>query len=175
MRLSLEELMNKYQRNLYTAAYNICCNAEDANDAVQDTFIKYYSSSREFEDEAHIRAWLLRVVINRAKDIAGAFWRKNRVSLEDASLQIPFEEPEDRSLFEAVMQLPEKLRTVVHLYYYENYQIKEIAGILRISEGSAKMRLSRARSMLKQILQEDEWSSDGTGRTQERVDKTQES
>jgi RNA polymerase sigma-70 factor (ECF subfamily) len=68
MRESVEWLVNKYQTNLFVTAFNICKNAEDAKDVVQDTFIAYHTSNQQFKDEQHIRAWLFRVAINKSKD-----------------------------------------------------------------------------------------------------------
>ena len=156
MRQPLEALIERYQRSLYAAAFNICRNSEDANDAVQDTFIQYYTSRKEFRDEEHLKAWLLRVAVNRAKDIARSFWRRNKISIEEYAEEIPFENQEDRALFETVMKLPEKYRDVIHLYYYEELSVKEIAGILGASQGSVKMRLSRGRSFLRDVFKEEE-------------------
>lgn len=81
------------------------------------------------------------------------------MSLEDYMETLLFETPESGELFEAVMNLPEKYRIVIHLFYYEDYSVREIAGILKLSEGNIKVRLSRARSLLKDKLQE-EWEYD---------------
>ena len=156
MRQSLEELIGLHQKSLYAAAFNICRNADDANDAVQDTFIQYYTSKKQFHDQEHLKAWLLRVAINRAKDISRSFWRKNKISIEDCSGEIPFESQEEHDLFEEVMKLPGKYREVIHLYYYEDLSVKEIARILRITEGSVKMRLSRGRNSLRNVFKEEE-------------------
>lgn len=159
MRLPIQELFEKYQNNLYAVAFNVCRNAEDAEDVVQDTFIQYYSIRKQFDNEQHIRAWLIRVTINKAKNMNRTFWRKNKMSLEDYMETLLFETPESGELFEAVMNLPEKYRIVIHLFYYEDYSVREIAGILKLSEGNIKVRLSRARSLLKDKLQE-EWEYD---------------
>lgn len=156
MRQSLEELIEAYQKSLYAAAFNICRNTDDANDVVQDTFIQYYTTKKQFQDEEHLKAWLLRVAINRAKDISRSFWKKNRLSIDDYADAVPFESREETGLFEAVMRLPEKYREVIHLYYYEDLSIKETARILRITEGSVKMRLSRGRSFLRDVFKEEE-------------------
>lgn len=67
MRQPVQELIERYQNNLYAIAFNICKNQADAEDVVQDTLIQYYTTSKDFEDEQHIRAWLIRIVINKAK------------------------------------------------------------------------------------------------------------
>ena len=79
--------------------------------------------------------------------------------LEEYMETLAFETPKSQNLFEMVMKLPEKYRTAIHLFYYEDYGVKEIAGILRISESNVKTRLSRGRKLLKESLQE-EWDHD---------------
>lgn len=69
MRQTIQELVERYQNSLYAVAFNVCKNQQDAEDAVQDTFLQYYNSKKEFESEQHIRAWLIRVAINKAKRI----------------------------------------------------------------------------------------------------------
>ena len=159
MRLRLEEAYEKYADRVFAAAFTVCRNQADADDAVQDTFIRYYSGRTDYTDEDHLKAWLLRVGINRAKDIRSSFWRRNKVSWEEYMAELTFEEPEDSRLFEAVMKLPDKYRTVIHLFYYEEYSIAEIAQILQSHEGTVKSQLSRGRSLLRRILKE-EWEND---------------
>lgn len=159
MRQSLQELAALYQNNLFAAAFSICKNTQDAEDVIQDTFVQYYTTKKEFEDEQHIRAWLIRVAVNKAKNITRTFWRRNKVSIEDYMETLTFETPEAGNLFETVMQLPEKYRIVIHLYYYEDYSVNEIAGILKLSESNVKTRLLRGRAMLKEVLKE-EWDDD---------------
>lgn len=159
MKQPIQELVALYQNNLYTVAFNICKNAEDAEDVVQETFIQYYTSNREFESEQHIRAWLIRVVINKAKNVNHTFWRRNKVSLEEYMETLVFMTPESRNLFETVMKLPQKYRIVIHLFYYEDYAVREIADILKISQSNVKVRLSRGRKLLKETLKE-EWDDD---------------
>ncbi len=159
MRYAMQELFEKYQDNLYIIAFNVCKNAEDAKDVVQDTFIQYYSLKKEFESEQHIRAWLIRVAINKAKNMNHTFWRRNKVPLEDYMKTLVFQTPESEELFETVMNLPEKYRIVIHLFYYEDYSVREIAGILKLSESNVKVRLSRGRMLLREQLQEG-WEND---------------
>lgn len=159
MRKSLEWLINEYQMNLFVTAFNICKNVEDAKDVVQDTFIAYHTSNQQFNDEQHIRAWLFRVTVNKAKDAIKSFWHRNKMPLEDYLETLPFESKEDSDLFEAVLNLPKKYRIVIHLFYYEEYNIREISQILHISESNTKTRLSRGRKFLKDVLME-EWDYD---------------
>ena len=155
MRLTVEDAFQKYGDRVFSAAFSICRNREDADDVVQDTFLRYHIKNLQYMDETHLKAWLLRVAINRAKDITAAFWRRNRVSWEAYMEELEFTQPEDRSLFRAVMALPEKYRLVIHLYYYEECSIREIASLLHTGEGTIKSRLSRGRTLLKTMLTED--------------------
>lgn len=159
MRIPVEWLIKEYQTNLFVTAFNVCKNAEDAKDVVQDTFIAYHTSNTQFNDEQHIRAWLFRITVNKAKDIRKSFWHRNKMPLEDYIESLPFETKEDSNLFEAVMHLPEKYRIVMHLFYYEDWNIREISEILHISESNVKIRLSRGRALLKDVLKE-EWTDD---------------
>ena len=159
MRLSVDEAFERFGDRTFSAAFSVCRNRADADDAVQDAFIKYFSTGLEYENEEHIRAWLIRVAMNRAKDIAGSFWRRNRVEWEEYMDELPFEEPEDRGLFEAVMRLPDKYRVVIHLFYFEEYSVEEIAKILHSRAGTVKSQLNRGRKLLKNTLKE-EWDDD---------------
>lgn len=154
MKLPVQDIMGKYKNNIYAAAFSICADAGDAEDVVQETFIQYYMTHKNFESEQHIRAWLLRVAINKSKNICSSFWRKNRMPLEEYMETLTFDTKESRDLFEEVMKLPEKYRVVVHLFYYEDYSVKEIAAILKTTESNVKVRLSRGRTMLKETLKE---------------------
>lgn len=159
MRQALHEPAALYQDNLFAVAFNICQNAQDAEDVIQDTFVQYYTTKKEYENEQHIRAWLIRVTVDKAKNVTRAFWRRNRVSIEGYMETLVFETPESENLFETVMKLPERYRIVIHLYYYEDYSVNEIADILKLSESNVKTRLSRGRAMLKNVLKE-EWDND---------------
>ena len=174
MRQSVQELIERYQNNLYAIAFNICKNPSDAQDVVQDTFIQYYTSKKEFKDEQHLRAWLIRVAINKSKNMTltfwhqhkvsmysskETFWHQHKVSLEEYMETLTFETPESENLFEEVMKLPKKYRIVIHLFYYEDYSVKEIAEILKLSQSNVKVRLSRARALLKESLN-GEWNYD---------------
>ena len=154
MKPATQVLIERYQKHLYAIAFNICRNQQDAEDVVQDTFIQYHTYKKEFDTEEHIRAWLIRVAINKAKNITRSFWHRNKCNLEEYIETLTFETPESETLFDTVMKLPEKYRIVLHLFYYEDYSVREIAGILRITEANVKVRLSRGRRRLKEALQE---------------------
>ena len=159
MRLETQALAEQYRDRLFAAAFQVCGNAADAEDAAQEALLRYHLSDKEFENQEHIRAWLLRVAVNWAKNISRSFWRRNTVPLEEYMETLTFDCQESREIFREVMALPEKYRLVIHLYYYEDYSVEEIARILGIRESNVKVRLSRGRQMLKATLQE-VWDDD---------------
>lgn len=159
MKLPVEILIEKYKNNIYAVAFNICKNKHDAEDVVQDTFIQYLSHKKDFQSEEHIRAWIIRVAINKAKNKNNLFFRRNSLPLEDYINTLTFESDETQELFETVMKLPEKYRIVIHLFYYEDYSVQQIANILKITQSNVKVRLSRGRLLLRKTLKE-AWDND---------------
>ena len=159
MRIPLRPLIDDPPPHLFRIAFNLCPTREDAEVIVQATFVQYHISNKEYDDESHIRACLMRVTINKSRNTLRSFWRKHRQSLESYMEELNFPDSESSALFEAVLQLPEKQRTVIHLFYYEDYTIKEIAEILHVSESNVKVRLNRGRAALREELKED-WNYD---------------
>ena len=154
MKLETQKIIDKYKDNIFSVAFNICSNPTDAEDVVQECFIAYHMTQKQFEDEAHIRAWLIRVAINKAKNIKKSAWYRKTIPLEEYMESLTFVSEASEELFEAVMRLPEKYRIVIHLFYYEDYSIREISEIMQSSESNIKVRLNRGRKILKQKLQE---------------------
>lgn len=139
---------------VYRTALNCCRNPQDAEDVVQTAFLKLLECGTPFQDDEHVRRWLIRVAVNEAHSVWRSFWRRNVSSLEEQTQEPVFSQPENSDLFYAVQKLPVRYREVVHLYYYEEYSIREIAAILRISETAIQTRLMRARKKLKATLKE---------------------
>ena len=154
MRMDTQVLAETYRDRLFAAAFQVCGNAADAEDAAQEALLRYHISEKQFESEQHIRAWLLRVAINCAKNVSRSFFRRNTVPLEDYMDSLEFDSGESRQIFREVMNLPETYRLVIHLYYYEDYSVAEIGRILGLTESNVKVRLSRGRQLLKKALQE---------------------
>ena len=155
MRLSLEQAMGEHGKSVFAAALSLLKNREDAEDVVQDTFLRFYTGKKEFESDDHLRAWLLRVAVNRAKDLLRSAHRQRELPFAEAPAELAFPSEESRELFRAVMDLPEVYRIVVHLYYYEDYPVKEIARILRLPQAAVKTRLFRGRQLLRKALEEE--------------------
>jgi len=141
-----------YLDTVYRVALSCCRNAADADDIVQDVFLKLLNTTTEFTDEEHIRKWLIRVTVNAGHDLWRSPWRVHTSPLDELTEEPVFQSPERSALFEAVMDLPVKYRSVIHLFYYEGYKTKEIAEILGIREAAVRTRLKRARGLLKEQL-----------------------
>lgn len=125
-------------------------NIQDAEDITQDVFVKVLKKDKTFEFDEGEKAWLIRVTINASKDLLKSAWFKRTIAINE---DIPFHEEEQSDLFYAVMSLDRKYSTIIHLYYYEDYSVKEISHLLRIKEGTVQTRLYRARRKLEGSLQ----------------------
>lgn len=155
-----ERIVTTYSSALLRAAYTVLRSTADAEDAVQDTFVKLMTKRPSFRDETHERAWLLRVVINTARDMLRSSAAHTEPIGDDFSADgnengDPQENTEASDVLNAVLALPARYRTVIHLYYYEGCSIKDIAGILNIPAATVGTRLARARALLKDKLKGD--------------------
>lgn len=149
--------VDSYGNSMYRIACSYCRSRADAEDIVQSAFEKLLTTKTEFQDEEHLKRWLIRVTVNEAKNLCSSFWKKHMVSWEESetiqACEFPYSEQSE--LYEAVLKLPVKYRSVVHLYYYEDYSIKEIAQILHLRETTVQTQLMRARKKLKDMLKGD--------------------
>ena len=149
----LETVIRAYENTLYRAALAILGDPQEAEDVVQDTFLRLWEKAPIFESPAHERAWLLKVAVNGCKSRLRAPWRRRTAPLLDS---YPAADPEEQALMEVIQSLPPKDRTVLHLYYYEGYQTAEIAAMTGWREGTVRSRLARARDRLRDLLK-GEW------------------
>ena len=153
------KVFNLYKNDIYRLSYSYTKNISDSDDIVQNVFIKLYKKQELLtKKEEEIKKWLIRITINESKTILLSSWKKKITSLTDKEENIK-SEITSNEILDAVLQLPKKYRIVTFLYYYENYKIKEISEILKISETNIQTRLQRARKQLKEILKE-AWSNE---------------
>ena len=145
-------LIETYSDMLIRISYSYMKNLSDAEDITQEVFIKLLEKRPDFKNETHEKSWLIRVAINLSKDKLKSSYFKNTTSLEDDFVDTT---QEDNDVIQAVLSLPVKYRSIVFLYYYENYSISEISNILNIKESTVGSQLSRGRKLLKSILKED--------------------
>ena len=147
-------LVKQYAPAVYRLAYARTGSRADAEDVMQEVFLRLVKAGPDFDSEEHAKAWLLRVASNCANDLFRLPWRRREEPL-DENLSAP-ERPEEGSVTQAVLSLPARYRIPIHLYYYEGYSVAEIANILGRSEGTVKSRLFRARDLLRNQLREEE-------------------
>lgn len=162
---SFEQVMEFYMPMVYRIAFSRLGSAHDAEDITQDVFLKYFRADLTYNDEEHRKAWLIRCAINCTKNLVTSAWFRHRASdegLENLTERedIPGSDgdidkiEQKNAVMGAVMQLPEKYRTVIHLFYFEDMSVAQISKATGIREATVKSQLSRARDMLKPMLKE---------------------
>ncbi len=152
----IEEIFLEYHNMLFRICLVTLCREADAQDVVQETFCRYLEGCRKkkirclFEDQEHEKAWLIRVAVNLCRDIQREAVRHPRADMK--MLEDYYEAEEEGEVLEMLMELPEKLKMVVYLYYVEGYRIREIGEMLDMSEAAVKKRLQRGREKLQEKL-----------------------
>ncbi len=147
--ISKEEVVEKYFNMVYKLALARTKSTDSADDVAQEVFLRYIRKDREFASDEHIKAWLIRVTLNCSKNVFTDTWSKKTVPLTE---DITFETKEKSDVYYLTLELPQKYRTVIHLFYYEDLSVSEIAEILKTKESTVKSQLHRAREMLKTKL-----------------------
>lgn len=145
-----KSLVGKYYDMIYKLAISQTKDLQHAEDVTNDTFLKFIETDKQFESEEHAKAWLIRVAVNRSKSVFLSSWYKKTVPLEE---NLPVEMSEGESeVYSAVLKLPQKYRSVIHLFYYEDLSVAEIADSLKIQPSTVRSQLTRGRAMLKDVL-----------------------
>jgi RNA polymerase sigma-70 factor (ECF subfamily) len=129
-------------------------NKEDAEEAVQECFLRLIFKSPQLTDGQHEKAWLIRVTINVCKDMLRSIWHKRVVKLGD--IEKYYDSYNEIQIMEEILKLPARYKDVIYLYYFEEYTVKHISEILKITESAVKMRLKRGRDKLKIELEGEE-------------------
>lgn len=150
---ALSGYVRKYHTSMFRLAYSYVRNHEDAEDIVQEAFLKLYCSEIVFETEQNVKAWLIRVTINLCKDMLKSSARRLRSEL---ITDIPAEPPEVSGMAEYISRLKPEYSGIIYLYYYEGYSVKEIAKLCRMTVSAVTTRLSRARKQLREMLSKEE-------------------
>ena len=148
-------LAEQYAGMLYRLAYARTGSRADAEDVMQEVFVRLLRARPEFRDEEHAKAWLLRVAANLSKNRL-SYWKRH--PQEELSDLLPgeSEDPALAAVWDCVKALPPRYRAVIHLYYYEQYSTGEIAGLLGKKESTVRSLLARGRALLRDIWEEDE-------------------
>lgn len=155
-----QELVEQYGDMIYRIALSQTRRREDADDVFQEVFLALVRRSEPFTDETHEKAWLIRAALSLSKKQYTSAWHRHRASFHEeegipgiTDIALTYEmDTEESEVYDAVSALPDKYRDAIHLFYYEEYSVKEIAAILEMKEGSVKSLLSRGRNMLREAL-----------------------
>lgn len=148
----ISDSLEKYADMVRRISYMYLRNKHDVEDVFQEVFLKLLTYEKAFESESHEKAWLIRVSINKCKDLSKSFWRKNIQSLE--GIELTFNNKEESELMEEVLSLPAKYKDVIYLHYYEGYSVPEMSVLLKQKENTIYSNLHRARALLKNKLGE---------------------
>lgn len=145
------EIYNRHVDTVYRVCYSFMKNPAEAEDMVQDTFLRLLSTGKRFENERHEKAWLIVTASNLCKDSLKKWWRRNE-NIDDYASLPQSGGDRDNTVLEAILALQTDYKTAVYLYYYEGYTTAEIAAHLNCPEATVRSRLSRARKQLRSML-----------------------
>lgn len=162
-----EKVILRNSEMVYRLAYSLVRTRADADDIYQEVFLRYMQKEPIFESAEHEKAWFLRVTINCSKNFWKSPWLQRRVAMDMEDIdetgakntEWVYGEGEETSiLIDIVKQLPRKYRVVIHLFYYEELSVEEIAKITKAKASTVRTRLTRARRQLKNLLNKNqEW------------------
>jgi len=165
---ALARLISRYQKRLYHLTFRVCGDATLAEEATVESFYKIWRKARQWRDETGPDAWICRIAVRTVLDLnrGRRRWRnRSRIAGEQQdrhptpdSVQNVIEAERQQNLADvmdrAIRQLKDEDRALVHMYYFEDMKLREIAPVLEVSQDALKMRLARARQKLKEILEE---------------------
>ena len=146
---AIETVIRTYGNTLYRLCFVMLGNESDAEDAVQETLIRYLQKAPQFENSDHEKAWLITVATNQCRDILR--FQKRHPQIDSEYLQGLSSGSSDSGILDALMTLPEKFRLVLTLYYVEEYPTEDIARIIGRTPSAVKMRLRKGRKLLEEI------------------------
>lgn len=150
----VETIINLYGDSVFKLAFSIIKDCASAEDIAQNVFIKYMQEKKEFQGLEHKKAWLLRTTINECKMHLRYYWNSKRVEFPSECEISRDDVMQDNTLLDVLMSLPRKYREAIHLFYYEELPIKEIAAILGKKEATIKTNLHRGKQLLRRKLEE---------------------
>lgn len=152
--MDIEHIVDRFSDDIYRAALAVTGSVHEAEDITSEVMIKYFTRQQEllFNDDEHLKAWLLRTAINLSKDLLRSAGRRLRAD-SDVTAGRDFSSPDMQiDVQNAISKLDKKYRIVLYLFYYQGYKTDEIADILETSKGTVTSRLKRARDKLKLSL-----------------------
>lgn len=160
----LRNAMDLYQDMIYRIALNCTGNAADAQDISQEAFLRLYRCGKTFSTGEQQRAWLIRVTINLGKNTIRSRWHRIMQQNQEDAVERAGQSAdvmESNVVTEQMQKLSKQDRMVLHLYYYEEYNTKEISSLMDMQEAAVRKRLSRARKRLAKLIKEESMPYEG--------------
>ena len=151
MHIDFQQMVEAYSPPLFRLAFSYCGNRADAQDVVQEVFLKYLQSPPRCDSPEQLRGWLMTVTANKCKDLLRSAHRRRSAPLEDVTAS-PGISDEVYDVRASLEKLSPKLRSAVYLYYYEQLPTKRIAKALGLTDAAVRARLYQARKELKTLL-----------------------
>ena len=148
-----ERAIEEYGNSLYRLCTVMLQNRDDAQDAVQDCFLRYITKAPDFRSSDHEKAWLIRVATNICKDMLR--FRKHADCLSIDEIRNLTSSEDNAQILGMLGLLEEKYRAVIHLHYVEGYGTNEISDMLGITSAAVKKRLQRGREKLREIYEKE--------------------
>jgi RNA polymerase sigma-70 factor (ECF subfamily) len=149
----IENAVREFTQMVLNIAYTYTQNSYDAEDIAQDVFFALYKNRWKINSKEYLKAWLIRVTINKSKNYMKTAWMKKRCEMPEERQNLSSNNTGE--LLQAVLSLDEKYKIPIYLMYYEGYSIKEISEIIKIKPATIGTRLKRGREILKNILGDD--------------------
>ena len=151
--LRAEEVIDKYSAMVYRIALTQVRSVPDAEDVFQEVFLRYVQKNPVFQSEEHRKAWLINVTLKCCKKFWSGNWFRKTAELSES---IPAEMPaEEGNVYAALLDLPEKYRQVLHLFYFEDMSIDQIHLATRLKHSTIRTQLTRGRALLRKKLKGD--------------------
>ena len=147
----IKYVLDTYSKMIVRLAFTYTKSLCDAEDIAQDVFVSLIEKNKTFENSEHEKAWLIRVTVNKSKNFVKSSWVKKTVPIDEAMTKTTEEKSDD--ILGEVLKMPEKYRTVIHLFYYEDMSVEEIGRALGTNPSTVKSQLSRGRKMLRKMLE----------------------
>lgn len=148
-----QRAVEEYGNSLYRLCTVMLQNREDAQDAVQECFLRYITKAPDFTDFEHEKAWLIRVASNICKDMLR--WRKHSSFLSLDEIRNISSSEDNAQILGLLVAVEEKYRIIIHLHYVEGYKTDELSAMLGISPAAVRKRLQRGREMLRKIYEKE--------------------
>ncbi len=160
MTQEITRLVEQYGNDVYRVAFVILKSKELAEDVYQETFLRVCRSFSSYRGESSEKTWITSIAVNICRDYMRSAWKKRVVVTDEFPTQSSDSDTEEiiekrsekQALIKAIMKLPNKYREIIHLYYYQEMDVKDIAGILKIPGGTVKSRLFKARNLLHDMI-----------------------